>query len=220
MILVLLGPPGAGKGTQGVRLCADLNLRHLSSGDVLRSEMKRGTPLGRQVAEFINHGQLVPDAIVTEVVLAQLRGTTGHDGCLLDGFPRTVGQATSLDDEAAEWGRKVDLVLSLRVPDAVIVERITGRRICPTCGRVYHLTHRPPRELDHCDEDGSELIHRDDDTAAVVEKRLAGYHALTEPLELYYRQRGKLAEVDGTMDPDAVYRWLIEVIHRRLEQGS
>ena len=220
MILVLLGPPGAGKGTQAPRLCADWNLRHLSSGDVLRSEIKKDTPLGNQMAQRMNAGQLVPDEIVTEVMLAQLRNPGGSKGFLLDGFPRTVTQAQSLDEALSATGQRVDLVLSLQVPDRVILERITGRRICPTCDRVYHLRYRPPARPDQCDTDGAELIHRDDDTAAVVQRRLTAYHGLTEPLEAYYRERGVLAAADGQLDPDEVCRRLSEIVRSRLEHGS
>ncbi len=219
MIVVLLGPPGAGKGTQAPRLSADWGLRHLSSGDVLRSEKKKGTALGDQVAQYMNAGQLVPDRIVTEVMLDQLRKPGDHKGFLLDGFPRTVTQAQSLDEALAAAAQRVDLVLSLQVPDEVIVERITGRRICPTCDRVYHLKYRPPARPDHCDVDACVLIHREDDTTAVVQRRLAAYHALTEPLEAHYRQQGVLEQVDGVLDAEAVSGRLSEIVRSRLERG-
>lgn len=220
MILVLLGPPGAGKGTQAPRLCAEFILRQLSSGDVLRAEKRKGTPLGDQVAWFMVSGNLVPDAIVTEVMLAQLKDPAGRRGFLLDGFPRTATQAESLDKSLRSNGKRVNLVLSLQVADEEIVERITGRRICPTCDRVYHLRYHPPAKPDICDVDQTPLILRDDDTVAVVARRLATYHEMTKPLEMYYREQGVLVEVDAAQSPDEVFARMIEIVRGRWEGGS
>ncbi len=213
MNLVLLGPPGAGKGTQAVRLAEAFGLRHLSSGDVLRAERKKGTPLGAKVSGYMDAGGLVPDEIIVEVILAQL---PAGQGVLLDGFPRTLSQAESLDAAFADARRRVDLVLSLQVPDELIVERITGRRICPTCGSVYHVKYQPPAREGLCDRENAQLIHRQDDTQEVVRTRLTAYHAQTEPLEAYYRQRGLLAEVDGAREVDVVSAQLQEIVRGRV----
>jgi len=221
MNLVLLGPPGAGKGTQALRLGEAFGLRHLSSGDVLRAERSRGSELGRRVAGFMDAGELVPDQIIVEVILAYVDGARDGKGILLDGFPRTRAQAESLDQALAASGRKVDLAPALQVPDEDLVARITGRRICPTCNAVYHVKSCPPARPGFCDRDGAALIHRTDDTEAVVRQRLAAYRAQTRPLEQYYRERGILAEVDGKQDVDAVFKQLSEVVRSRLaEAGS
>lgn len=216
MNLVMLGPPGAGKGTQAVRLSEAFSLRHLSSGDVLRAERKKGSELGQRVAEYMDSGALVPDEIIVEVILAQLKGLRDTKGVLLDGFPRTGPQAESLDRALERAGQRVDLVPSLAVPDGLIVDRITGRRVCPTCDAVYHVKTLPPAKAGVCDKEGTELIHRTDDTAEVVEQRLAAYHDQTAPLEAYYRNKGILAEVDGTGDVDTVFSALAEVVRSRL----
>ena len=216
MNLVILGPPGAGKGTQAVRLSEALALRHLSSGDVLRAERKKGSELGQRVARYMDAGELVPDEIIVEVILAQLQDSGGSKGVLLDGFPRTQPQAESLDTALSEVSERVDLVPSLSVPDEAIVDRITGRRICPTCDAVYHVKTLPPAKKDVCDRDGTPLIHRTDDTEEVVKQRLAAYHEQTSPLEIYYREKGILAEVDGTRGVDAVFGELLEVVRSRL----
>lgn len=217
MNLILLGPPGAGKGTQAVKLSQAFNLRHLSSGDVLRAERKRGSELGKRVAGYMDSGALVPDEIIIEVILEQLKDSAGFKGFLLDGFPRTGSQAESLDAALANRGQKVDLVLSVAVPDAEIVDRITGRRICPTCNAVYHVRHRPPAREGICDLDGAKLVHRPDDTREVIEQRLAAYHAQTKPLEAYYRNKGLLVEVDGTRDVETVNAGLREMVKQRVQ---
>lgn len=214
--LLILGPPGAGKGTQAVRLAEAFGLRHLSSGDVLRAERKKGSELGQRVTKYMDAGELVPDEIIVEVILAQLADQADAKGVLLDGFPRTVAQAESLDNAFAGAGQQVDLVLSLVVPDEPIVERITGRRVCPQCGAVYHVKTLKPKQEGVCDHDGAALIHRTDDTAEVVKQRLAAYHEQTAPLEAYYRDKGLLGEVDGTKDVDAVCEALSAVVRERL----
>ncbi len=216
MNLVILGPPGAGKGTQAARLSEVFSLRHLSSGDVLRAERKKGSALGGRVAKYMDAGELVPDGIIVEVILTQLQDSGGSKGVLLDGFPRTRAQATSLDKVLSGASRRVDLVLSLTVPDELIVDRITGRRICPTCDAVYHVRALPPAERGVCDHDGTPLIHRTDDTEAVVKQRLTAYYEQTSPLEAYYREKGILVEVDGTKDVDGVLEALSAAIRSRL----
>ena len=216
MNLVILGPPGAGKGTQAVRLSEVLGLRHLSSGDVLRAERKKGSQLGRRVARYMDAGELVPDEIIVEVILARLQDSGGSKGVLLDGFPRTQPQAESLDKALSGVSQRVNLVPLLSVPDEAIVGRITGRRICPTCDAVYHVKTLPAAKDGVCDHDGTPLIHRTDDSEEVVKQRLAAYHEQTSPLEAYYRGKGILAEVDGTKDVDAVFEELLEVVRNRL----
>jgi adenylate kinase len=205
MNLILLGPPGAGKGTQAVRLAEAFGLQHLSSGDVLRAERKSGTELGSRVAKYMDSGALVPDEIIVEVILVRVLNPTKPAGVLLDGFPRTLAQAEALDAALAKAGKTVDLVVSLVVPDEPIVDRITGRRVCPTCGAVYHVRTLRPKKDGVCDKDGAALMHRTDDTADVVKERLTAYHAQTRPLETYYRGKGLVVEVDGTSEVETVF---------------
>jgi len=212
MNVILFGPPGAGKGTQAARLVQEFGFEHLSSGDVLRAERAAGTELGRKVSAYMDAGQLVPDEIIIEVILGRVLNSTSQAGVLLDGFPRTLPQAEQLDRALADAGRRVDLVLSIRVPDELIVERITGRRMCPSTGKIYHIKYMPPKREGVCDETGEPLIQRPDDTEEVVKKRLKAYHDQTEPLEKYYRDRGVLVEVDGTQDVDTVARRISEVV--------
>lgn len=216
MNLVILGPPGAGKGTQAVRLAQAFSLRHLSSGDLLRAERARGSELGKKAAEYMDAGKLVPDEIIIGAVLAQLSSLGDKAGLLLDGFPRTVAQAESLDKALAEAGKRVDAVPALAVPDEMILDRITGRRTCPRCNAVYHVKTLPPAQEGICDADGTALVQRPDDTAEVVKQRLDAYHRQTAPLEAYYRKKGLLVEVDGSLEMDAVFRALSKAVRRRL----
>lgn len=202
MNLVLLGPPGAGKGTQATRLSQEFAVRHLSSGDVLRAERQAGTELGARVAGYMDAGELVPDDIIIEVILSRVKAESG--GVLLDGFPRTRAQAESLLEALLADGSSLDAVISLEVPDEDVVGRITGRRICPACGQVYHVRFHPPQKADICDADGEKLIQRPDDTEEVVKQRLQAYHEQTEPIKAYYRQKGLLSEIDGTGTMEAV----------------
>lgn len=216
MNVVLFGPPGAGKGTQAERLAAKFAFLHLSSGDVLRAERKSGTELGARVAGYMDSGALVPDEIIVEVILARVLKVDSEAGVLLDGFPRTLPQARQLDEALVGAGSRLDLVLSIVVPDELIVERITGRRMCPSTGKIYHVKYLPPKQAGICDETGEELIQRKDDTEEVVKQRLAAYHEQTEPLEEYYRQQGLLVEVDGTRDIGVVAQDMGAIIERHL----
>lgn len=210
MNLIILGPPGAGKGTQARRLGEGLGIQHLSSGDLLRGERASGTALGDQVAGFMDAGELVPDEIMIEVILTRVRATA-DSGILLDGFPRTVAQAESLDGalEGADW--RLNGVLDLAVPRASIIERITGRRVCPKCNSVYHTRFRRPRQDGVCDQDGEELLQRPDDTETVIVSRLDNYDRQTRPLTEYYLRRGLLHSVDGDGAVDQVYERLVTV---------
>jgi adenylate kinase len=168
----------------------------------------------------MDSGALVPDEMIVEVILARVLSSNGRAGVLLDGFPRTLPQAQQLDEALSGAGSRVDLVLSIVVPDEPIIDRITGRRLCPACDRVYHVKHMPPRRDGICDVDGQKLIQRRDDTAEVVKQRLAAYHEQTEPLEAYYCQKGILTEVDGTRDIDTVAACVSEIVRGRLNEAG
>ncbi len=204
MILVLFGPPGAGKGTQAERLKENFNLEHLSSGDMLRGERASGTELGNKVAGYMDAGELVPDEVIIDVVLNRLLKPAKGAGYLLDGFPRTLPQARKMDEALGNAGEKVDMVLSLAVADELIVERITGRLTAPQSGMVYHKKYKPPKVAGVCDVSGEKLVQREDDTEEVVRERLRAYHEQTAPLEDYYRQKDVLVEIDGTKGIDEI----------------
>jgi len=203
MIVVFLGPPGAGKGTQAKRLAEKLGGLHLSSGDILRAERASGSDLGKEVAGYMDRGELVPDSLIIRIMLERIARADGKY-VLLDGFPRTVVQAEALDKALEERGLRVDKVVNIVVPDSEIERRLTGRRSCPVCGAVYHLAFAPPKQENRCDKDGAELIQREDDTPEVVRRRLATYHNEIQALVDYYRRRNLLNEIDGAQAPEAV----------------
>lgn len=204
MIVVLLGPPGAGKGTQAEGLAAGLGLVHVASGDLFREALAAQTPLGRQAQQYMERGELVPDDLTVRMVLERMAQPDCQAGVVLDGFPRTVAQAEALDQALAAQGRQVDAVLLLAVPDEVVLERLTGRRICRDCQAPYHVLFNPPAEAGRCDRCGGPLYQRDDDREETVRRRLEVYQAQTAPLISYYRQRGLLREVDGSGDLETV----------------
>ena len=204
MILVLLGPPGAGKGTQAKLLARDLQVPHISTGDMFRDHKARGTEIGRKVQAIMDSGGLVPDEITNDMVKERLSRPDVSGGFILDGYPRTRAQAEFLDAVLKSLGRRLDRVVSYEVAPELLVERMSGRRSCPKCGTVYHLTASPPRKAGTCDRDGTELVLRADDRPETVKTRLAEYEAKTEPLKRYYHERGALAEVSGTGSPDEV----------------
>ena len=207
-VLILLGPPGAGKGTQAARLSARLGLPHVSTGDLFRENLSRGTPLGLRAKGFMSEGKLVPDEVVLEMLFDRVSRPDCAEGYLLDGFPRTLGQAEALE---RRLGRRARVqVIDLDVRDEALADRLTGRRTCRSCGRIYHLRNAPPKAEGRCDACGGELYLRDDDRAEVVGKRLAVYRQETQPLEDFYRSRGVLVEVDGDRAPDQVFRSLEE----------
>jgi adenylate kinase len=201
--LVLLGPPGAGKGTQAARLRDDLGLPYLSTGDLLRRHRADGTELGLQAASYMAEGQLVPDELVISMLMHAVENGPSH-GFLLDGFPRTVIQADALEAVLAYADRELRAVLLIYVPDEVIIERISGRMTCPR-GHVFHIRNAPPERGGVCDHDGEPLARRDDDQPETVSRRLDVYHEQTAPLVTYYEQRGLLVRVDGTRAPDEVF---------------
>lgn len=204
--IVLLGPPGSGKGTQGERLEAELALPRLSTGDMLRDAVRRGTELGQQVAPIMASGGLVPDAIVVGIIEERSAAPDCAEGYILDGFPRTIPQAEALDAMLAARGQQVDRAVNIAVDDEVLVARCCGRRLCGNkeCGAIYHTVSKPPKQEGICDLCGSELVHRADDREEAVRERLANYHRQTQPLEDYYRAKDVFVEVDGVGALDEV----------------
>ncbi|HVN75036.1 MAG TPA: adenylate kinase [Thermoanaerobaculaceae bacterium] len=210
--VVLLGPPGAGKGTQAKRIAAAFELLHISTGDLLRDEVARATGLGTEAAEFMNRGELVPDRLVGKMLAKRLHNQQAALGCVYDGYPRTIAQAELLDGLLSELNRRVDVVLYLSVADADLLARITGRRSCPSCGAVYHLVTQPPKADSACDRCGVALMQRDDDKETVVRERLRVYRQHTAPLLAYYSGRRIMREVDGAVSPEEVFRRLREAM--------
>jgi adenylate kinase len=202
--LILLGPPGAGKGTQAERIREDEDLAYIATGDMLRQAVADGTELGKRAKGFMDAGELVPDDVIIGVIVERVKGDDARDGFLLDGFPRTIAQAEALDVALRELGRDLTGVLLIDVPDEEIVRRISGRRVSATSGRVYHVEFDPPKVEGKDDIDGSDLIQRDDDRPDTVRKRLEVYHQQTAPLEEYYEERGVLQRIDGTATPAQV----------------
>ncbi len=203
MRIVLLGAPGAGKGTQCKRIVARYRLQHLSSGDILRRERAAGTQLGKKAQSYMDSGALVPDQIIVEMMAGAIN-TASKDGFILDGFPRTVNQAQELDRSLASAGQRIDVVLNLTIDDKIIASRMTGRRSCPQCGAVYHIENLKPKVEGKCDNDNSELIQRPDDSLEVVANRLATYHRQTRPVVDYYKKNNTVYDIDANKDADEV----------------
>jgi adenylate kinase len=204
MILVLLGPPGAGKGTQAKLLAAELRIPHISTGDMFRDHKARGTEIGKKVQAIMDSGGLVTDDVTNAMVAERLSRPDVAAGFILDGYPRTAAQAEYLDGLLRGMGRALGRCLSYEVAEDVLVERMSGRRSCPTCGAVYHVSQSPPRKPGLCDREGAALVQRDDDRPETVKKRLQEYAAKTEPLRRFYRERKVLAEVDGVGTPEGI----------------
>jgi adenylate kinase len=202
--LILLGPPGAGKGTQAERLTQDFPLAYIATGDMLRAAVQEGTPLGLQAKGFMDAGDLVPDDVIIGVILERVQSDDARDGFLLDGFPRTIGQAEALGVEIGKLGRRLTAVLLIETPDEEIIRRLSGRRVSKS-GRVYHVEFDPPKHEGRCDIDGTPLVQRDDDKPETVKKRLEVYHELTAPLVSFYEDRGLLRRFDGTRSPTEVH---------------
>jgi adenylate kinase len=203
MRIVLLGAPGAGKGTQCKYIVAKYGLLHLSSGDILRQHRVEGTELGKKAQKYMDSGKLVPDGIIVEMMIDRINKAP-KAGFVLDGFPRTVNQAVELDKSLARSGRKLDAVVNLKVGEDVVLERITGRRSCPKCGAVYHIVNLKPKVDGVCDHDRTKLVQRPDDTAEVVINRLKTYHQQTAPVVDYYKTRNSVFDVDANKDADEV----------------
>lgn len=205
MKLVMLGAPGAGKGTQAKKISAKYNIPHISTGDIFRANIKNETELGKKAKSFMDQGLLVPDELVLELVADRLSQADAMEGFVLDGFPRTIPQAESLDETLVKIGSKIDYAIDVDVPDENIVKRMSGRRACVKCGATYHIEHIPPRQEGICDVDGSELILRPDDEPETVLKRLKVYHEQTQPLIDYYSGKEVLQTIDGTLPIDEIF---------------
>jgi adenylate kinase len=203
--LILLGPPGAGKGTQAALLTEDFGLPHIATGDILRAAREEGTELGLLAKSYMEKGELVPDSVVIGLILERLDEDDARDGFLLDGFPRTTDQADALTEQLTAHERRLTAALLIEAPDDVVIKRISGRRICRKEGHVYRVDFDPPKHADRCDIDGSELEQRDDDKEETVANRLRVYHAQTEPLIAYYEELGLLRRFDGTRSPNQVH---------------
>jgi adenylate kinase len=202
--LVLLGPPGSGKGTQGERLQEDFQLPYYATGDILRTAVRDGTELGKTAQEYMERGDLVPDEVIIGVITERIEDAEAVDGFILDGFPRTMPQAEALDAELEKLGRALTAALLIEVPEEEVVRRLGGRRTCAKNGHVFHVEFDPPKEPETCDIDGSRLLIREDDKPEVIRHRLDQYRSKTEPLVDYYEEKGLLRRVDGSPSPDEV----------------
>ena len=209
---VLLGPPGAGKGTQAVRIVEKYNVPHISTGDIFRENIKNGTELGKKAQEYMNKGELVPDDLVIEIATTRLLADDCKNGFLLDGFPRTVYQAEKLDAFLEEHGMKLDKVIDIEVEKEELITRLTGRRVCKACGASYHVVNIPPKTEGICDNCGGELFQRADDTIETVENRIEVYIEQTMPLVDYYTAAGNIAVIDGALALDTVFDAIVEAI--------
>ena len=218
--LILFGPPGAGKGTQADRLQSDFQLPFISTGDMLRANVKGSTELGAKAKEYMDAGELVPDDLIVAMAAERLQEGDAQDGFILDGFPRTIEQAKALDTQLSDLGRRVTAALLIDVPDEELVRRLSGRRMCVKSGHNYHVEFDPPKHEGICDQDGSRLIQRDDDKPDVIRNRLRVYHEQTEPLVEYYDEQGLMRRVDGTRQPAEVHDHIRAVIATlRLEEN-
>jgi adenylate kinase len=210
--IILLGPPGAGKGTQAQVISQEKNLAHISSGDLFRENLKNQTELGKLAQGYMNRGELVPDDVTIAMVRDRISRPDCQEGALLDGFPRTPAQAVALSEMLGSIGEKVDSVPYISVPAELLIERLGGRWTCPSCGRVYHQKYNPPQTQGICDVDGANLVQREDDKAETVERRIRVYTEQTTPLIEYYRESGLLKEVDGTKSIDDVSKDILQAI--------
>ena len=202
--LILLGPPGSGKGTQGERLAEDFRLPYYATGDILRAAVRDETEIGRQAKEYMDRGDLVPDEVIIGVISERVEGSEADDGFILDGFPRTTGQAEALDEEMERLGRDLSAAILIDVPEEEVVRRLGGRRTCVDNGHIFHVDFDPPKEEGVCDICGGKLVVRDDDKPEVIRNRLAQYEEKTAPLVDYYENEGILKHVDGAHTPDEV----------------
>lgn len=212
MKVVMLGAPGAGKGTQAKKIAAKYNIPHISTGDIFRANIKNGTELGKKAKTYMDQGLLVPDELVVDLVVDRVNQEDCADGYVLDGFPRTIPQAEALTKALASQGQKLDYAIDVDVPDENIVRRMSGRRACVGCGATYHLEYAPTKKEGICDVCGGELILRDDDKPETVEKRLGIYHEQTQPLIDYYTNAGILKRVDGTVDIEEVFQAVVQIL--------
>lgn len=205
MRLIILGPPGAGKGTQAESIVSNYGVVHISTGDMIRDNINNDTTLGKKAKEYTTKGLLVPDELVNEIVKDRLSKDDVKKGFLLDGYPRTLNQAQYLDKILEEMSMNLDAVINIEVPAELLIERISGRRVCPKCNRTYHIKNNPPKVEGICDYDNEPLIIRKDDNEETVRQRLEVYHAQTEPLTDYYKERKILVQIDGTKSIDGTF---------------
>ena len=212
MKIIMLGAPGAGKGTQAKKIAAKYEIPHISTGDIFRANIKNGTELGKKAKTYMDQGLLVPDELVVDLVVDRVNQDDCKNGYVLDGFPRTIPQAEALTEALAKMGQKMDYAIDVNVPDENIVRRMGGRRACVGCGATYHVAYAPTQKEGICDVCGAELILRDDDKPETVQKRLNVYHEQTQPLIDYYTEAGILKTVDGTVDIDDVFQAIVDIL--------
>ena len=212
MKIIMLGAPGAGKGTQAKMIAEKYAIPHVSTGDIFRANIKNGTELGMEAKKYMDQGQLVPDELTVKILLDRVAQDDCKNGYVLDGFPRTIPQAKVLDDALNKLNEKIDFAINVDVPDENIVRRMSGRRACVGCGGTYHIEHVPPKKEGICDTCNSELILRDDDKPETVLNRLKVYHDQTQPLIDFYTAKGVLKEVDGTVDMKDVFNAIVEIL--------
>lgn len=212
MKIIMLGAPGAGKGTQAKKLAAKYGIPHISTGDIFRANIKNGTELGKNAKVYMDQGLLVPDELVVDLVVDRFQEPDCAEGYVLDGFPRTIPQAQALDAALAKSNDAVEYAIDVDVPDAVIISRMSGRRACIGCGGTYHIVTIPPKKEGICDVCGKELVLREDDKPETVEKRLKVYHEQTQPLIDYYQGKGILRSVDGTRDLEEVFQAVVKIV--------
>ena len=212
MRIIMLGAPGAGKGTQAKKIAEKYGIPHISTGDIFRANIKNGTELGKKAKTYMDQGLLVPDELTCDLVVDRIQQPDAKNGYVLDGFPRTIPQAECLTDALSKLGSKIDYAIDVDVPDENIINRMSGRRACLGCGATYHITFNPPVKEGICDTCGQELVLRDDDKPETVKKRLDVYHQQTQPLIDYYKNAEVLAEVDGTQPMDAVFQGIVEIL--------
>lgn len=212
MKIIMLGAPGAGKGTQAKKIAEKYQIPHVSTGDIFRSNIKEGTQLGRKAKEYMDQGALVPDELTIGMLMDRIQQKDCSNGYVLDGFPRTIPQAESLQKAITEMGQKIDFAINVDVPDENIINRMSGRRACISCGATYHIVYNPSKVAGICDVCGSELVLRDDDKPETVKKRLAVYHDQTRPLIDYYKEAGVLVNVDGTQELNKVFSDITDIL--------
>ena len=212
MKIIMLGAPGAGKGTQAKQIAGKYSIPHISTGDIFRANIKNGTDLGKKAKEYMDQGLLVPDELTCDLVMDRIQQDDCKNGFVLDGFPRTIPQAEALDAALTKIGETMDYAIDVDVPDENIVSRMSGRRACLDCGATYHIVSLPPKTEGKCDHCGSELVLRDDDKPETVQKRLSVYHEQTQPLIDYYKKQGILKSVDGTQPMEAVFTAITDIL--------
>lgn len=212
MKLILLGGPGAGKGTQAMMIADQYKIPHISTGDIFRANIKEGTELGKKAKSYIDQGLLVPDELTCDLVVDRINAADCANGYVLDGFPRTIGQADALTDALNKQGTEIDYAVDIEVPDELIVDRMGGRRVCLKCGATFHVVNNPPKKEGICDVCSDALVQREDDKPETVLNRLKVYHDQTQPLIDYYKEKGKLRVVDGTRLVDEVFGQIREIL--------